>query len=114
MKKTLAILLMLVLPMQFAFAVAATYCEGEVATTSKHYGHHEHDIAQALAKSDTSDNQLGHAECGVCHLGCAKFFSATLTVGMLVSELPVHASVLLAAAQFQPSPLQRPPIASLA
>ncbi len=118
MKRFLAILLMLVLPLQFSFAAAASYCEDEVAAVSlEHYGHHDHgDLGEASepAKSDGDQKPAAHAECGVCHLGCAKVLNAPLALGTLEAELPSDVQLLLSAAQHQPSPLQRPPIALLA
>lgn len=115
MKRLFAILLMLILPLQFSFAAASAYCEDEVAVvTTEHYGHHDHGDAHAPVKPDADEKSAGHAECGVCHLGCAKLLNAPLTLGIFESDLPTDVPLLLSAAQHQPSPLQRPPIASLA
>ena len=114
MKRLFAILLMLILPLQFSYAVASAYCEDDVIVTTAHYGHHDHGDAHQPVKSDADENSAGHVECGVCHLGCAKLLNAALTLGALESDLPTDVPLLLSVAQHQSSPLQRPPIASLA
>ena len=114
MKRLFAILLMLILPLQFSYAAASVYCEEDVIVTTEHYGHHEHGGAHQPVKSDADENSAGHVECGVCHLGCAKLLNAALTLGALESDLPTDVPLLLSVAQHQSSPLQRPPIASLA
>jgi hypothetical protein len=114
MKRLFAILLMLILPLQFSYAAASAYCEEDVIVTTEHYGHHDHGEAHQPVKSDADENSAGHVECGVCHLGCAKLLKAPLTLGTFDSDLPTDVPLLLSVAQHQPSPLQRPPIASLA
>jgi len=114
MKRLFAILLMLIVPLQFSFAAASVYCEDEVTVNAEHFGHHDHEQAQKPAKSDGSQKPAGHPECGICHLGCAKLLNESLTLGMRESELPADVPLLLSSAQHQPSPLHRPPIVSLA
>ncbi len=114
MKRFFAILLMLILPLQFSFAAASAYCADEANVAVEHYGHHAHEGKQAPPDPDTTKKSAGEPECGACHLGCAKLQTAALIVGSPDSTLPVEVAPLLSAAQYQPSPLQRPPIASLA
>lgn len=92
MRRFVAILLLMVLSVQFSWAAAASYCEHEQDATPQHIGHHEHQHAQAepgLDKSpadapdeDGSKKATGaHADCAYCHLSAAKNFS-TLTMAL--------------------------------
>ncbi|SEL39110.1 hypothetical protein SAMN05216359_108144 [Roseateles sp. YR242] len=95
MRRWFSIVLLVLLPLQFTWAVAASYCQHEVATGEWHFGHHMHQHA-SLAQQDASKGQGGEAsqhagsvlnqksaqddpaspgklsvdnDCGVCHLG---------------------------------------------
>ena len=114
MKRFFAILLILVLPLQFSFASASAYCADEAKVTVEHYGHHAHEGEQLPPDPESTKKSAGDTECGACHLGCAKLQTAILTLGTPDSILPGEVAPLLSVAQYQPSPLQRPPIASLA
>ena len=69
-KKLLVIFLLVLLPIQFCWAVAAAYCQHEQGTTT-HFGHHEHKHEAAQSDDDGSQNSLGtvqaHADCVSCH-----------------------------------------------
>ena len=116
MKRLFAILLMLIIPLQFSYATAAAYCADERPSTPQHYGHHDHDFDQTAFKSDgnSGEDQEVHSECGICHHGCAKLHSAVLPLGAPDFALPTGMPPLLFSAQHQPPPPHRPPIASLA
>lgn len=101
MRRWLLIVLLLVLPLQFAWAAGAPYCAHETApAAAKHFGHHEH-LHQgggdaALADDDGGNEGLGtyHADCEACHLGA----SATLPSPTVhIAAMPSGA--VLAAAQ---------------
>jgi hypothetical protein len=88
MRRFVAILLLLVLSVQFSWAAAASYCEHEKDATPQHIGHHEHEHSQAepeVDKSpvdapdeDGSNKATGaHADCAYCHLSAAKNFSTS-------------------------------------
>ena len=67
MSRLLAIFLALVLPMQFAWAAAATYCPHEPPSVkAAHFGHHEHehksDVQPAVDGKVALDD-----DCGICH-----------------------------------------------
>ena len=114
MKRFFAILLMLILPLQFSFAASSVYCADQANVAVEHYAHHAHDGELTPPEPDPDKNPASDAECGLCHLGCAKLQTAILTLGTPDSILPAEVAPLLSTAQYQPSPLQRPPIASLA
>lgn len=73
-RKWLAIFLLVVIPMQFALAATAGYCQHETGVAITHPGHHGHkhqaqpgDFSQ-LDKTTASGFDL---DCGNCHAGCS-------------------------------------------
>lgn len=72
MARRVAILLLMLLPLQFVWGAAAVYCSHETAPTAQHFGHHVHvhksaqadDGAKTQADSTVADN-----DCPVCHMG---------------------------------------------
>ncbi len=96
-KKLILILLLVILPFQFSWAVAGAYCQHEQGKTSQHFGHHAH---QHQAKADVPDakGEMGklHTDCSSCHgAGCVVFAVAHPTPGVLpvvrdyVEPLPI-------------------------
>ena len=87
MRRWLLVLLLLVLPLQFAWAAAAPYCAHEVAAAAgKHPGHHQH------AHQDGGDAAVaggGDAGAGASHPDCASCQS-----GAVASLLPSAAQML--------------------
>ncbi len=78
MRRWLIIALLLVLPLQFAWAAAAAYCGHEEAPAKTHVGHHAHEH-QADQSDSGADKQYAKAgklvadnDCGYCHLSFAK------------------------------------------
>ena len=76
MRRWLVVFMLLVLPLQFAWAAAAPYCAHEVATaSSKHPGHHQHvhqdgsDVVNA--GEDGGGKAVKHTDCASCHAGAA-------------------------------------------
>jgi hypothetical protein len=86
MRRFLVIVMMLLLPFQATWAVAAGICNHETGKAS-HFGHHEHEhhSAEAAApEAEDADAQPGgfHADCGVCHgVGTAVTDAASQTSG---------------------------------
>ena len=74
MRRWLVVLMLLVLPLQFAWAAAAPYCAHEATTAAgKHPGHHQH-LHQgggdaANADDDGAGNGAKHTDCATCHAG---------------------------------------------
>lgn len=94
MRRVLTVLLLLILPLQLSWAVAAAYCQHEVTPqVATHPGHHAHqhaldadpatsDVApdHAHAQDDTNDKSpCVDDDCAYCHLACLK----TVTVPAL-------------------------------
>lgn len=79
MKKLILILLMFILPAQFAWSAAAVYCQHEKGARL-HFGHHTHE------HKDKSEQKPGHSkltkadnDCEYCHL----FYHPCLTTEAL-------------------------------
>ena len=87
MKRFLACLLMLVLPLQSAWAVTGAFCgdAGMAAATQAngvaHHGHHDHDAATAesaeqVAQTSTGCSKVPDGHCAACHAGCGAIVRA--------------------------------------
>jgi hypothetical protein len=120
MNRIFLILLMCVLPLQFSFAVASTYCVDETVESAEHFGHHQHSGAEVMKKaeihSDTTpiEKSAGDSDCHFCHSSCANVSIDVAELGFPEFGLPAKVALPLSSAQHQTTPLQRPPIASLA
>lgn len=82
MRRSLLVLLALVLLAQFSWARAAAYCQHETSGTpaAAHWGHHEHahpDLGQKK-KGEGSSKLVADADCNVCHASCAHPLRAEL------------------------------------
>ncbi|WP_143043008.1 hypothetical protein ABL840_18855 [Variovorax sp. NFACC27] len=71
MRKCLFLLLLAILPLQFAWGTAAAYCRHPAGTGKAHFGHHQHQQKSgSAAKSiDLKLNTAGAADddCVICH-----------------------------------------------
>lgn len=92
----LIVLLLVVVPLQLAWAGAAVYCGHESAVAgAKHVGHHEHahqpgsDGASAPADGAGTSSAF-HADCETCHFGA----SVTLTIAPLGTAIVPSAGLL--------------------
>lgn len=79
MRRWLTLLLLFVLPAQFAWAAAAAYCQHEAAPKAAHIGHHTHvhkgegaDAGGAGHESAKVGKLAADNDCGYCHLSFAK------------------------------------------
>lgn len=98
MRKLVATILLVLLPLQWGWAVAGSYCVHEAATDGGHFGHHAHEHGDRAPESavDSVDPQpaddasndssildqasVADSDCGVCHLG-----SLQVAVGVVIS-----------------------------
>lgn len=70
MRRFLIIFLLMILPLQGAWAAAAGYCQHETGAAAKHLGHHEH--KHETKKTDPAKGtSVVDNDCAVCHLGAA-------------------------------------------
>ena len=87
MRRLVAILLILLLPVQAAWALAGTVCTPQTLATSGGHDHHAHHADDApleqTAAAEQSPCQDGADHCANCHGGCCAplglRLSATLT-----------------------------------
>lgn len=116
MRRWVFAFLLLVLPFQMVWGMAAPYCAHEATTEagaqgSKHFGHHEHehqDRGEISPGFDEGGTGAYHADCESCHLGC----SATSPIPDLsFSSLPrgaLVAGLTFAFTSYIPSGPERP------
>lgn len=72
MRRWLAILLLVLLPLQSLWAAAAPYCAHEESPKTMHLGHHTHEHQESPTDEVTSKGSpTAHADCHVCHGGAA-------------------------------------------
>jgi hypothetical protein len=80
MRRWLAVLLLVLLPLQFSWAAVADYCMHESGETADHVGHHDHKShahgaaqadADAKTKTDAGSSSTATVDCSHCHGGCA-------------------------------------------
>lgn len=86
MRRWLAILMLVLLPLQSVWAAAAAYCQHETGADAQHFGHHEHKHHQGLTDTSNSADASSFAvdsDCAVCHAGCA---AATVEVPSIVVD----------------------------
>lgn len=83
MRRLILILLLAMLPLQFAWAGAAAYCQHETGEVAGHFGHHEH-VHHGKAKA--GDNTLlADQDCVLCHvIACPS--GITVTQGVYVPD----------------------------
>ncbi|RZT36603.1 cation efflux protein, CzcI family [Cupriavidus agavae] len=67
MRRFLLICLLFVLPFQFSWAAAASYCQHETTVASWHLGHHEHRHQAAQDGVEKEKMPVVDTDCGVCH-----------------------------------------------
>lgn len=69
MFRLVALLLALLLPLQFAWGVAAAYCQHETTAQAAHVGHHTHEH-KAEAKKPAAAKLAADGDCAACHATC--------------------------------------------
>ena len=68
MRRRIAILLLILLPFQFTWSVAASFCTHETGAAAMHFGHHFH-VHQAGKDGKAAQPSLGvDNDCAACHM----------------------------------------------
>ncbi|MGY4828565.1 DUF2946 family protein [Sphaerotilaceae bacterium SBD11-9] len=117
MRRWLAILLLVILPLQFSWVAAASLCQHEQDVSTQHVGHHEHQHKASSDKPNTATDAHGlqadksdgkgkqsaemHADCAYCQLSVTKplsLVSVSLAGLPTAFDLPPEHQVL----EFQP------------
>lgn len=121
MRRLLIIVMMVVLPLQFGWAAAATYCQHESSPITYHFGHHVHthagkaDNSKSQQKANSKSHQTAGSklvpddDCAVCHLGSVGMVSMPLiTFSLQVANIDkVFVSTFLLASD-RPDRPERP------
>ncbi len=85
MRRWLAVLMMVLLPLQFSWAAVAHHCEDDAAAAVAHLGHHDHAghghagedaDPHHQAGSDGTGSEPSELDCGHCHGFCAGMLEA--------------------------------------
>ena len=112
-RRFFALVLLVLLPLQFVVAAAAPYCAFEMVTVASHFGHHEHPDAPAPEPTDDRGDQGKLDDCGVCHLGCGQIHTTAASHGAVPAEAPVSSLPDERQPQHLQEPSERPPRISL-
>jgi hypothetical protein len=89
MRRLVLICMMLLLPVQWTWAAAASFCAHETGLASKHFGHHEHHHKAAAgdASKDGESSPAGlDMDCGYCHLSGSLWVASVQTQSMSLTE----------------------------
>ena len=115
MRRWLLLLLLAVLPLQFASAAAASYCAHE-AGVAKHFGHHEHQHEKGSQEAGSQAGSAlgGDADCGYCHLGAAHPLLQSFVSSASRLQVAPAAGPLPSFGSRDPDSLERPNWAALA
>jgi len=114
MHRLIAVLLLLLMPVQFAFAAAAPYCAMEKVETPPHLGHHEHVDDTVPAQEDGKGDASLPDNCSICHLASAQPTCSTPSPGAPAQAALPRARPDDRQPQHLVEPTERPPLTSLA
>ena len=91
MRRWFSIFLLVFLPLQFSWTMAASYCLHETDQTAQHFGHHEHKHqANDVAKDAKGSLVNADNDCAVCHAGCLAAMTSTTTVVPIAEIVTEH------------------------
>lgn len=92
MRKTILLLLALILPLQAAWAAASGYCKHEQGAAVQHVGHHAHTHSAADGDNAAGGSQGNfHGDCAYCHLGAASAVMSQFHLASCAAALPAVA-----------------------
>ena len=89
MKKIFLIVMLFLLPLQYTWAMVASYDTHDAQDTEVHFGHHEHntntslfdlDIDSNLPENQDTQNLDSHVHLGFFHLSCGDLIGYALPV----------------------------------
>lgn len=80
--------MMLLLPVQWTWAAAASYCGHETGLAAKHFGHHDHQHkASGEVSKDSKPSPAGlDTDCGYCHLNGLQWIAPVETLAVSPAE----------------------------
>lgn len=106
MTHRIILFLALLLPLQFAWANAAAYCDHETdPAQTRHFGHHEH-LHEVGVEKPSSSKLAGDNDCGTCHAAGSPVIFDASAFDMVV---PTTTAVVPHALRRTPTALARAP-----
>lgn len=114
MRTCLTFIFAVLLSLNAAFAVAASYCQHQKESPqAAHFGHHVHQHDRSADKVPDTGTQID-PDCGFCHLSFSSFVPA---LSPTLGDSSPPQLVALPVAEFRSTtvdPFDRPPLARLA
>jgi hypothetical protein len=110
MKKLFLILLLTLLPLQFAQAAMCAYCcESETSTQPQSTDGHQQGLSASVTDIQAGDDASDmHHDCGICHFACAKVFVSPPTIMSLLEPPSPSTTELVAYQSLAPRGIDRP------
>jgi hypothetical protein len=109
MRRRIAILLLILLPFQFSWSVAAGFCMHETGAAAKHFGHHIHVHQDGKdGKATSPAGQAVDSDCAACHLDGPSLAPAVPTVSTSQAPTPFEESIVIALPWAPPTLPERP------
>lgn len=107
-KKLILIFLLVVLPLQYSWAVVASYCQHEKELVT-HLGHHTDEHKNNEDRDDSDKNKLSSLhECEYCHQACQASLTPAISSLMLLQGRSILASQPLLYSSYIPDGPERP------
>lgn len=123
MRRWFMLFMLIVLPLQFTSAAAATYCRHESSGLAKHFGHHEHrhkavsdgkpSLSSMVGDLEKS-SAFGDFDCEYCHLAAVYPLLTGLVSPNAVVEQTTATEALFDFGSRDPDEFERPNWSSLA
>lgn len=89
MRRFVALLLLVLLPLQAVWAAAAPYCQHESEAQGHHIGHHQPEHAHDTPGDDGGGATSAHTDCHTCHGGTVLAQEVRMLQVMAASAQPV-------------------------
>ncbi len=131
MRRWLCLFMLMILPLQLSWAVAASYCQHEQGADVRHYGHHQHEHQpghqhphQHAPQPQESPDDASHADkaavdkaltttdsdCAACHLGALQPVPLALNTPLVEHPHTLVPHTAQGHASHIPEGLERPAI----
>ena len=110
MRRFIAAVILVVIPLQFAYSAAASYCGDAGRCVPEHMGHHQ--CGQDGAPSQPDDSGAPVHDCGICHLSHAQAHPSIRVEGAPDVEVVPALPTAFSPDSRSPEPLERPPRAA--
>lgn len=112
-RRLLTFLMLVILPLQFCYAVAAMYCQHENVQGSGHFGHHAHahqggDHGGGAGKVEQKSKLVADNDCSGCHLNKPELPAAQLSIPTFLPESASPVSAMASYRSVDPHRLERP------